>query len=610
MRIFGLEDNFQTSFEVMRAHLSLDRFDIDMTFEKADGLYVGVKGGRGYIRCREVHHMNRLLALFAGYYKGEDFEISEKAAFKTLSVMIDISYRGPISLGGLKEYFTYLGSMGYNQIWFYAEDMYEMPAKYAHFGYMRGRYSTEELRELDDFAYSIGIEIVPCIQTLGHMQHYLRWDEAYSYRETNMILRPDSPKVDEFIRDMLIAASKPFRSKRIHVGLDETAGLGMGKSFKPGNYREPLDIFVDHVAKVAKMCEELGLRPMMWNDMVFCYSNKNHARYAFDTEIAPETLAKWPKNMDPVYWNYEVENCHEVYIDKNRVFGNPVIFAGGVWIWVAALPDNIWSEKFHRGALAACKKKGVEEVCLTVWAFGMTIYQTSLLEAARYAEWTYEEDDAKLAERFEIFTGASFDGFYDMSNYHAQYLEGEIDYDSMTYEARFDGNKFMWQDIMLGLYDENLFREPRAEHYKRAADRYLPLIQRRDKWCWLYEYCYTVFTLLSVKCYIAERLVPAYKSGDRDMLRFLLEEKLPALERLWYDLADRHERHRDDYMRPFGVESNHRRYGTMIMRTRYAIHRLEDYLHGKVDRLAELEEPRFFQPPAAWGADFGSLTEF
>ena len=610
MRICGLEGNFKTSFEVMREHLSLDQIDAELTFEKAEGLSVGMKDGKGYIRCREVHHMNRLLGLFAQYYKGEDFEITQKAAFKTLSVMIDISYRGPISLAGLKEYFTYLGSMGYNQIWFYAEDMYEMPAKYAHFGYMRGRYSTEELRELDDFAYSIGIEIVPCIQTLGHMQHYLRWDEAYLLKETGMILKPGSQRVYDFIRDMLIAASKPFRSKRIHIGLDETAGLGKGASFKPDNYREPLDLFLEHTNKVAQMCEELGLQPMMWNDMVFCYSSKTHSKYALDTEISPEVIARMPKNMDLVYWNYEVEDCNEAYIDKNRVFGNPVIFAGGVWIWTGALPDNIWSARFHEKALAACKKKGVEEVCLTVWAFGKAIYQTSLLEAARYAELTYEDTSEKLPERFEFLTGASYLGFYDMSNLHAQYLEGKIDYDSMTYEARFDGNKFMWQDIMLGLYDENLFREPRSEHYQKAADLYKPLIRRQDKWCWLYEYCYAVFKLLSVKCFIAERLVPAYKSGDKEMLHLLLEEKLPVMENLWYEVADLHQYHRDEYMRPFGMESNHRKYGTMIMRTRYAIRRLEDYLHGRVDRLAELEEPRFYQPPAAWGADFGSLTEF
>ena len=567
MRIHGLSGNFLTSFEVMREQLSLDGFDIDMTYESADGLTVGVKDGKGYICCREVSHMNRLLGLFAQYYKGEDFEIKEKVNFKTLSVMIDVSYRGPVSLDGLKEYFTYLATMGYNQIWFYAEDMYEMPAKYAHFGYMRGRYSTEELRELDDFAYSIGIEIVPAIQTLGHMQHYLRWDEAAKYRETGMILKPGCEETYAFIRDMLIAASKPFRSKRIHVGLDETAGLGMGSSFDPKNYREPLDIFLEHANKVAEICEELGLRPMMWNDMVFCYSNDKHHKYALDTELSPEVMARVPKNMDLVYWNYEEEDCNEVYIDKNRAIGNPVIFAGGVWIWGYAMPDNIWSGRFHEKALAACKKKGVEEVCLTVWTF-TAIYQTSLLEAARYAEHAYEETSEKLPERFEFLTGASFDGFYDMGNFHAKYLEGKIDYDSMNYEERFDGRKFYFQDILLGLYDENLFREPRSEHYKLAADRYPALIRRQDKWSWLYEYCHSVFKLLSVKCFIAENLVPAYKSDNKEMLHLILEEKLPALEQLWYEVLDRHEYHKDTYLRPFGIESNHQVYGTMIVRTR------------------------------------------
>ncbi len=154
--------------------------------------------------------------------------------------------------------------------------MYEMPDKYPHFGYMRGRYSTEELKELDDYAYSIGIEIVPCIQTLGHMNKYLRWSEAAKYRETPIILKPGDEAVDELIRDMLVWASKPFRSKRIHVGLDEARQLGLGTSLKRDGYRNQLDIFLEHVNKVAKMCEELGLHPMMWNDLVFCFCSKNH----------------------------------------------------------------------------------------------------------------------------------------------------------------------------------------------------------------------------------------------------------------------------------------------------------------------------------------------
>ena len=610
MKIKGLKVNFKTSFEIMSEQLGLDEIKLDMTFEQADGLAIGVKDGKGYIRCREVHHMNRLLGLFAQYYKGEDIEIDETAHFKTLSLMLDISFRGPISLDGIKEYFTYLASMGYTQIWFYAEDMYEMPEKYKHFGYMRGRYSTAELRELDDYAYSIGIEIVPCIQTLGHMQHYLKWKEARKFAENSMVLKPGDEATYEFIKDMLVAASSAFRSRRIHVGLDETGGLGLGASLKRDGYREPIDIFQEHVAKVAEMCDELGLRPMMWNDMVFCYCSKNHTKYALDTELTPEVLARIPKNMDLVHWNYEDENCNLAYIEKTKKTGNPVIFAGGVWIFGGALPDNAWSKYFHEKAIADCKAGGVEEICMTVWSYGTTIYQTSLLEAARFAELTYEDTSEKLAERFEFLTGASFDGFYDMSNLHAQYKEGKIDYDSMPYDERFYGNKLMWQDIMLGIFDEKLYREPRAEHYAMMAEEYAELITRQDEWCWLYEYCYAIFKLLALKCYIAERIAPAYKSGDKKTLRYILEEKLPALEVAWLDLADAHMVHKDEFMRPFGTEATDRMYGAMIMRTRYAIHRLADYLSGRVDSLPELAEPRYDEGAAAWGWGWDNLTLF
>ena len=610
MKIKNLPKEYKKSFEIMSEQLGLDELKIELTYEKSDRLITGVKDGKGYIGCSALHHFNRLLGLFAQYYKGEDFEIDETASFKTLALMLDISFRGPITVESIKEYFRYLASMGYNQIWFYAEDMYEMPEKYKHFGYLRGRYSTAELRDLDDYAYSIGIEIVPCIQTLGHMGHYLKWRESAPYRENTQVLKPGDEKTYEFIRDMLVAASSAFRSRRIHVGLDETAGLGLGASLKRDGYRPPIEIFSEHVKKVAGMCEELGLRPMMWNDMLFCYSSEKHAKYDPDTVFSKEVLEAMPKNMDLVYWNYEDENCSEFMIDKNREFGNPVIFAGGVWIFGGALPDNVWSEYFHEKSIAACKKKGLEEICMTVWSYGTTIYQTSLLEAGRFAELTYEETSEKLPERFEFLTGASFKGFYDMSNLHALYKEGEIDYTKTSYDYRFYGNKLMWQDPMLGVYDEFLYREPRSEHYRMMADEYAELVERQDDWCWLYEYCYAIFKTLAIKCYVAETMRPAYLKGDKATLRMILDEKLPALENGWIEIADCHMVHKDLFMRPFGTEATDRMYGTMIMRTRYAAHRLSDYLAGRVERLEELDEPRYDEGAAAWGWGFDNLTLF
>ncbi len=610
MRIEGLQGCFQTSFEVMREHLSLDRLDLELSFERSDEMAVTVKDGRGVLRCAEVCQMNRLLGLLAQSWRGEDLEIRQKAGFKTLSLMLDVSFGAPPTTEALREYFRYLASMGYNQVLFYIEDMYEMPEQYAHFGYMRGRYSTAELRELDDYAYGIGIEIVPCMQTLGHMRHYLKWEEARPYRENYDVLLPDDEKTYGLIRDMLIAASKPFRSRRIHVGLDETEGLGLGRSIGKRGYRDPLDVFLKHARRVAEICEELGLRPQMWNDMVFCYCSEKHAKYDPNIRLSQKVLEGIPKNMDLVYWNYEDEKCGKFMIEKNREIGNPVIFAGGVWIFGGALPDNAFSAYFHERALADCKEMGVEEICLTVWSYGTTVYQTSLLEAARFAEHAYEGSADRLRARFEGFTGASFDAFYDMSNLHAQYKEGVIDYDAISYDERFFGDKLMWQDVMLGIFDAKLYEEPRAAHYRMMADEYRAHADKNDKWRWLYQYCYEIFNYLSIKCFIAERLAPAYKAGDRETLRMLAAEQLPALEAAILSLAEAHDFHKDHYLRPFGREENDRMYGTVLMRTRYAIRRLNAYLDGRVESIPELAEPRLRESANAWGWNFDRLNRF
>ena len=63
MKINGLFDTFATSYEVMKEQFVLDAFNIEMDFERCDDMTVGVKDGKGYIRCAEVNHFNRLLGL-------------------------------------------------------------------------------------------------------------------------------------------------------------------------------------------------------------------------------------------------------------------------------------------------------------------------------------------------------------------------------------------------------------------------------------------------------------------------------------------------------------------------------------------------------------------
>ena len=59
-------------------------------------------------------------------------------------------------------------AMGYNALMLYTEDTYEIFVE-PYFGYGRGRYSVQELRELDDYAAAHGVELIPCIQTIAHL---------------------------------------------------------------------------------------------------------------------------------------------------------------------------------------------------------------------------------------------------------------------------------------------------------------------------------------------------------------------------------------------------------------------------------------------------------
>ena len=75
--------------------------------------------------------------------------------------------------------------MGYNEAYLYTEDTYELPG-YPFFGYLRGRYTADDIRALDEKAALLGIELIPCIQTLGHLERFLHWESSAPLRDTRM----------------------------------------------------------------------------------------------------------------------------------------------------------------------------------------------------------------------------------------------------------------------------------------------------------------------------------------------------------------------------------------------------------------------------------------
>ena len=58
--------------------------------------------------------------------------------YKSLGVMLDFSRNGVMTLESLKRFLTIIKKMGYNTLFLYMEDTYEVEGE-PHFGYMRSR---------------------------------------------------------------------------------------------------------------------------------------------------------------------------------------------------------------------------------------------------------------------------------------------------------------------------------------------------------------------------------------------------------------------------------------------------------------------------------------
>ena len=112
-----------------------------------------------------------------------------------------------------------------------------------------------ELSECDAYAAELGIEMIPCIQTLGHVEQILKWDNVSALRDTSEIFLVGEPETYRMLEAMIRAASDPMRSRRIHIGMDEAHRLGLGSYLARHGYRGRFQVMNEHLSRVLEISE-------------------------------------------------------------------------------------------------------------------------------------------------------------------------------------------------------------------------------------------------------------------------------------------------------------------------------------------------------------------
>jgi len=143
--------------------------------------------------------------------------------------------------------------------------------------------------------------------------------------------------------------------------MDETHGLGQGRFHQLNGYKNPTQIFVQHLQKVNQICQGLELKPMIWSDMLFCLPIGNNSLNGYyDGNNGVGEVEGIPENVELVYWDYyhtSVES-YERRIENHWELGRKSPWmAAGSWTWSrfwTALPFTFAT---CRASLNASKKK-------------------------------------------------------------------------------------------------------------------------------------------------------------------------------------------------------------------------------------------------------------
>ena len=465
----------------------------------------------------------------------------------------------------------------------YTEDTYEVEGE-PYFGYFRGRYSVQEMQELDAFANSIGMTLIPCIQTLAHLNAALRWGKIPV--DCNDVVLTDDERVYEIIDRMFATISKCFTTRKIHIGMDEAHGLGRGQHLDLHGYEPVYDIMKRHLARVTETAKRYGFEVMIWSDMYFRPWN-NRFYLIPKTTIPDEVKQAVSKNVTLVYWDYyETEQkAYDDMMENHLQLTDYFWFAGGAWSWYGLVPFNRFTIQAMRNAVNSCRKYGVRDFFMTMWGddgaeCSHFSQLASLYYVAKYAEGI--TDEAAIRRGFKELIGMEFDDFMllDCPN------------DVVPYEGKpRNPSKYMFYADCFNGFLNGTVKEGGSDYFYGCAEKLRAIAKRAGEYAYLFDCEAKLCDFLTVKYELPIKTRRAYGAGDKPELRRLAEEDYAKAIGLADTFADAFQKQWMTDNKPNGFDVQDLRMGGVIRRLQSCREHLLQYVNDELDRIDELEEP-------------------
>ncbi len=246
-----------------------------------------------------------------------EISIIDYPALKIRGISDDISRGQAPTIENLKKFIKELCHYKINQYYMvYINDMFQF-SNHPQIGKDRGRYTPDEITELQHYATKHFIQLIPIFQTIGHWDNILHNPDYWKYGEFpgSNSLNIANEKIYDLLDEMIGELSQVFKSEYFHIGADESWDVGKLAS---SNLVETIGIgqaYLNHYKKVYDIVKKYGYRKVIiYHDILYKYK---------------EILEGLPKDMIIMYWNYKTYKNHPI-LKKIKKYNFPMIVSPSI----------------------------------------------------------------------------------------------------------------------------------------------------------------------------------------------------------------------------------------------------------------------------------------
>lgn len=567
--------------------------ELSVEFQDRPEILINKRNNQIHIICREISHYYRALNYAIHHMEEDEFQYREHVCFERNGLMLDCSRNAVFTVEKVKFLIKTLAKLGMNVLMLYTEDTYEVEGQ-PYFGAYRGKYTKDEIKELDAYASMFGVELVPCIQTLAHLHNALKWPGMDKIRDSADILQPEKEETYQFIEKLLSSVKENFSTNRVHLGMDEAVMLGLGNYLKENGYKKGSLIIREHCNRVVDICRKLELKPMIWSDM-YITANSTGGYYDLPENTDCSKWEKPKKDLGLVYWDYYHDDTrtYEKMLDIHAQLSDNVIFAGGSWIWNGISPNYSKTYACTKAALSTCKKYNIKEVLCTAWMDnGAETPVDALLPGLvlfAHLDFHRDYDETILKQEFRNCTGGEFDDFMALDNFDSLFLNTKE-----NKEAQNPSKYLLYQDPMLGIFDYHVKESGvnTKSYYQNIQKCMKECAKKTGKYQLLFSFYEKLAAVLADKADLGMCIKSAYDRSDRAALKDISQNVIPGIICNLTDMKSSREKIWMNDAKPFGYETLDIKIGGVITRLKSTGYRIDNYLNGNVLRLEELEEER------------------